>query len=527
MALLGPNLVTKTLSYFDGPGPGAPAIVVTVSAAAAGPASVSREDQPGQSGSHGGATYHGGVAVLIASDLSQGHGRRALAARRLVQARAPRAHDHRRAQRRGQDDPAADAVRRDLRSTAASSCSPRARASPSTTSARRASATSACGNTFSRARREPLELEAELQRLEHAMADGDEQAMNRYAGVQARFEAVGGYGWRERARSVVHGLGFVDDDLDRAAENVLRRPAHARLAGPRARRPARPAAARRAHQPPRHRVARVARADAARPRRGHRPRRPRPLVPGDGRHLGARARGRPRALLQRHLARVAPRAGRARAGARPGDREAAGRDRAHGALRRALPLQGDQGAPGPGPPQEAQQDRAHRARPARRPRRSSSRSRSPSARGASSSSSRTPACRLAPIRRASCSPTPSCGSSAASTSRSWGPTARARRPSSRRSSGERQLDGGRLRSGHNVKVGYLSQHAEELEGGGARTVLEAAVEAHRPAAQPGPRAARALPLQRRGGRQAARRAQRRRAPAPVAGHPRPVRAPTC
>ena len=63
--------------------------------------------------------------------------------------------------------------------------------------------------------REPIELEAELERLEHAMAAGDAQAMNRYAGVQARFEAVGGYGWRERARSVVHGLGFVDDDLDR------------------------------------------------------------------------------------------------------------------------------------------------------------------------------------------------------------------------------------------------------------------------------------------------------------------------
>jgi ATP-binding cassette, subfamily F, member 3 len=64
--------------------------------------------------------------------------------------------------------------------------------------------------------REPMELEAELERLEHAMADGDETAMNRYAGVQARFEAAGGYGWRERARSVVHGLGFVDDDLGRA-----------------------------------------------------------------------------------------------------------------------------------------------------------------------------------------------------------------------------------------------------------------------------------------------------------------------
>jgi ATP-binding cassette, subfamily F, member 3 len=63
--------------------------------------------------------------------------------------------------------------------------------------------------------REPLELEAELTRLEQAMAGGDESALNAYAGVQARFEAAGGYGWRERARSVVHGLGFTDDDLDR------------------------------------------------------------------------------------------------------------------------------------------------------------------------------------------------------------------------------------------------------------------------------------------------------------------------
>jgi ATP-binding cassette subfamily F protein 3 len=63
--------------------------------------------------------------------------------------------------------------------------------------------------------REPLELEAELGRLETAMAAGDEAAMRRYADVYARFEAAGGYGWRERARSVVHGLGFADADLDR------------------------------------------------------------------------------------------------------------------------------------------------------------------------------------------------------------------------------------------------------------------------------------------------------------------------
>jgi ATP-binding cassette, subfamily F, member 3 len=37
--------------------------------------------------------------------------------------------------------------------------------------------------------------------------------------------------------------------------------------------------------------------------------------------------------------------------------------------------------------------------------------------------------------------------------------------------GERPLDGGRLRTGHNVKLGYLSQHAEEL--GETGTVLEA------------------------------------------------------
>jgi ATP-binding cassette subfamily F protein 3 len=65
------------------------------------------------------------------------------------------------------------------------------------------------------ARREPLELEAELRSLEERMASGDEKAMHAYADVQARFEAVGGYTWRERANQYLHGLGFVDADLDR------------------------------------------------------------------------------------------------------------------------------------------------------------------------------------------------------------------------------------------------------------------------------------------------------------------------
>jgi ATP-binding cassette subfamily F protein 3 len=38
--------------------------------------------------------------------------------------------------------------------------------------------------------------------------------------------------------------------------------------------------------------------------------------------------------------------------------------------------------------------------------------------------------------------------------------------------GRRPLDGGRVRTGHNVKLGYLSQHAQEL--GSTGTVLEAA-----------------------------------------------------
>ena len=66
--------------------------------------------------------------------------------------------------------------------------------------------------------------------------------------------------------------------------------------------------------------------------------------------------------------------------------------------------------------------------------------------------------------------------------------------------GRRELDGGKLRTGHNVQIGYLSQHAEELgvdrdgAGGGA-----ARHEAH---AQQGACPARPLPVQWRGGREA-------------------------
>ncbi|WP_372790417.1 ribosomal protection-like ABC-F family protein, partial [Paraconexibacter sp.] len=62
---------------------------------------------------------------------------------------------------------------------------------------------------------EPLQLEAQLGELEARMGEGDESVFSRYADVQARFEAAGGYGWREATNSVIHGLGFVDADLDR------------------------------------------------------------------------------------------------------------------------------------------------------------------------------------------------------------------------------------------------------------------------------------------------------------------------
>jgi ATP-binding cassette subfamily F protein 3 len=62
--------------------------------------------------------------------------------------------------------------------------------------------------------------EQELRDLEHQMAAGahDGPTLGRYAAAQARLEHAGGYAWRERAASVVRGLGFADTDLDRALD---------------------------------------------------------------------------------------------------------------------------------------------------------------------------------------------------------------------------------------------------------------------------------------------------------------------
>ncbi len=68
---------------------------------------------------------------------------------------------------------------------------------------------------------ELIALEAELQQLEQRMADGDyeEQTLTAYADAQAALEHAGGYTWREQALATLHGLGFKDDSvLDRRLE---------------------------------------------------------------------------------------------------------------------------------------------------------------------------------------------------------------------------------------------------------------------------------------------------------------------
>jgi ATP-binding cassette, subfamily F, member 3 len=68
---------------------------------------------------------------------------------------------------------------------------------------------------------ELVAIEQELAALEQRMAEGayDEPTLDRYARAQARLEHAGGYNWRERTLATLHGLGFRDDsDLDRSLQ---------------------------------------------------------------------------------------------------------------------------------------------------------------------------------------------------------------------------------------------------------------------------------------------------------------------
>ncbi len=60
-----------------------------------------------------------------------------------------------------------------------------------------------------------LALEARLGELEQKMAEGDLSVMDAYAREQARLEHAGGYNWREGVNATLHGLGFRDEHLDR------------------------------------------------------------------------------------------------------------------------------------------------------------------------------------------------------------------------------------------------------------------------------------------------------------------------
>src|SRR5689334_4489366 len=68
--------------------------------------------------------------------------------------------------------------------------------------------------------RDLLELEERLTALEQAMASGDTSSgtLDGYAVAQAKLEHAGGYNWREAINSTLHGLGFRDEHLDRSLE---------------------------------------------------------------------------------------------------------------------------------------------------------------------------------------------------------------------------------------------------------------------------------------------------------------------
>jgi ATP-binding cassette subfamily F protein 3 len=67
---------------------------------------------------------------------------------------------------------------------------------------------------------EELAIEAELAELERRMGEGasDEALLARYSRAQAQLEARGGYLWRDRATAMARGLGFGEEDLDRGLD---------------------------------------------------------------------------------------------------------------------------------------------------------------------------------------------------------------------------------------------------------------------------------------------------------------------
>jgi ATP-binding cassette subfamily F protein 3 len=65
--------------------------------------------------------------------------------------------------------------------------------------------------------RDLVALEDDLRRLEGEMAERPEDSalLDRYSRAQSRLEHAGGWNWRARALGPLHGLGFADEQLDR------------------------------------------------------------------------------------------------------------------------------------------------------------------------------------------------------------------------------------------------------------------------------------------------------------------------
>ncbi len=76
--------------------------------------------------------------------------------------------------------------------------------------------TASLGEYVFSGRAEMIETEAELARLEAAMSAGaDEETMSAYSAAQQRFDHGGGYRWRDAVLAVLNGLGFDGEDAER------------------------------------------------------------------------------------------------------------------------------------------------------------------------------------------------------------------------------------------------------------------------------------------------------------------------
>ena len=251
----------------------------------------------------------------------------------------------------------------------------------------------------------------------------DAALLDRYSRAQARLEHAGGWDWRARALGPLHGLGFADEALDRRLDGFsggeLTRASLARaLAGD--------PDLLLLDEPTNHLditslewlEGYLESLDAAVVLVAH----DRWFLEAVGTSVLELEAGRSRffpgswhAWRREAAAREHP--------ARPGDRQAAGGDRAHGALHRALPRQGDQGAPGA---VAREDDRAHGDGHARSARHALARLRVRLGRAQRPGGARGGGRPPRGWAGARSSRTATCGWSAASTSRSWAPTAPAR-----------------------------------------------------------------------------------------------------